>query len=58
MATKDTKITQEREQTRTTIPKKFTDKFKVKKEDSIRWSDRGGKLKGELKKFSEEADDE
>ena len=46
---KQTKITQDKTQTRATIPKVFVDKFKVKKEDEIEWSDDKNKLKGELK---------
>lgn len=50
METKETKITREREQTRVTIPKKFVEEFDIEKIDKISWNNRGGKLKGELKK--------
>lgn len=45
-----TKITQDKTQTRSTIPKHFVDKHEITKEDSMEWSDKNGKLKGELKK--------
>ena len=48
MEEQETSVTRERDQTRTTIPKKFVDKFKVTKRDKIKWNNRGGKLKGEL----------
>ena len=44
-----TKVTQDKTQTRATIPKKFVEKHKVTKKDSIEWNDDDGKLKGELK---------
>ena len=44
-----TKITQDKTQTRSTIPKKFVEKHRVTKKDSIEWNDDDGKLKGELK---------
>lgn len=47
---KQTKITQDKTQTRSTIPKEFVDKFKVTKEDSIQWEDKNNKLKGKLVK--------
>lgn len=47
---KQTKITQDKTQTRSTIPKEFVDKHKVDKKDSIEWESKNGKLKGELKK--------
>ena len=47
---KQTKITREREQTRTTIPKKFVDKLNITKEDKVEWEIKNKKLKGELKK--------
>jgi len=47
---KKTKITQDKTQTRATIPKEFVDKHKVTREDSIEWDDDKGKLKGVLKK--------
>ena len=50
MENKTTKITQDKTQTRSTIPKKFVEKYSVTKEDSVEWSDSDGKLKGELKK--------
>ncbi|KKN40769.1 hypothetical protein LCGC14_0729850 [marine sediment metagenome] len=47
---KQTKITQDKTQTRSTIPKEFVDKHKVTKKDSMEWESKEGKLKGELKK--------
>jgi len=47
---KETKITQDKTQTRSTIPKKFVEEFKVTKEDTIEWDNKAGKLKGELKR--------
>ena len=47
---KETKITQDKTQTRATIPQEFVDKHKVTKEDEMEWDDAEGKLKGELKK--------
>lgn len=47
---KQTKITQDKTQTRSTIPKIFVDEFKVTKKDQIEWDNKDGKLKGELKK--------
>lgn len=50
MEKKVTKVTRERDQTRTTIPKQFVDEFDIQKKDSIEWNNRNGKLKAELKK--------
>lgn len=50
MEKKITKITQDKTQTRSTIPKKFVEEFEVTSKDSIEWDDKNGKLKGELKK--------
>ena len=47
---KQTKITQDKTQTRSTIPNDMVKKHKVTKKDSIEWDDTDGKLKGELKK--------
>ena len=47
---KQTKITQDKTQTRSTIPAEFVKKFKVTKKHKIEWDDKEGKLKGELKK--------
>lgn len=47
---KETKITQDKTQTRATVPKEFVDEFKVTKEDKIEWDNKSGKLKGELKR--------
>ncbi len=47
---KQTKITQDKTQTRSTIPSEFVKEHKVTKEDSIEWESKNGKLKGELKK--------
>ena len=47
---KETKITQDKTQTRATIPKELVDKHKVTGEDSMEWGDKNGKLKGVLKK--------
>jgi bifunctional DNA-binding transcriptional regulator/antitoxin component of YhaV-PrlF toxin-antitoxin module len=46
---KQTKVTQDKTQTRATIPKEFVEKFKVTKKDKVEWDDKSGKLKGELK---------
>ena len=48
MDTKQTKVTQDKTQTRSTIPKLFVNKFKITKEDSIEWKGSKGKLKGKL----------
>jgi len=50
MVKKETKITQDKTQTRSTIPSVFVKKHEVTKVDTIEWSDENGKLKGELKK--------
>ncbi len=50
MEKKRTKITQDKTQTRSTIPKEFVDKHKVTNKDSMEWDDESGKLKGVLKK--------
>ena len=50
MEKKQTKITQDKTQTRSTIPKVYVDKHDITKEDSMEWSEYQGKLKGELKK--------
>ena len=47
---KQTKITQDKTQTRATVPKEFVDELKIKKEDSMEWEIKDKKLKGELKK--------
>lgn len=47
---KQTKITQDKTQTRSTIPKTFVDEFEVTKNHKIEWDNKNGKLKGELKK--------
>lgn len=47
---KQTKITQDKTQTRATIPKEFVDEHKITKKDSMEWGSENGKLKGELKK--------
>jgi hypothetical protein len=47
---KQTKITQDKTQTRSTIPQAFVDEFEVTNDNSIEWNNRNGKLKGELKK--------
>ncbi len=47
---KETKITQDKTQTRSTIPKEYVNKNKVKNKDSMEWDDENGKLKGVLKK--------
>lgn len=53
----ETKITQDKTQTRSTIPKQMVDKHNVTKKDSIVWNDRGGKLKGTLKSHKEFMED-
>ena len=45
---KQTKITQDKTQTRSTIPKVFVDKKNITNEDSVEWEDKNGKLKGTL----------
>jgi len=45
-----TKVTQDKTQTRATIPKKLVVKHKVTKKDVIVWDDEDGKIKGELKR--------
>lgn len=45
---KETKVTQDKTQTRSTIPKEFVEEFKVTKKDSMQWKTEEGKLKGEL----------
>ena len=45
---KQTKITQDKTQTRSTIPNYFVKKHEVTKDHSMEWSDEDGKLKGEL----------
>ncbi len=52
---KQTKITQDKTQTRSTIPKEFVDEFEVTKKDSIEWDNKGKKLRGKLVKNNEEA---
>ncbi len=47
---KQTKITQDKTQTRSTIPAELVKEFNVTKKDSIEWDNKNGKLKGELKK--------
>lgn len=49
MEKKATKITQERQQTRATIPKQFVDEFDITKKDKIEWNNKSGKLSGKLK---------
>ena len=53
----ETKITQDKTQTRSTIPKKMVEKHNVTKKDSIVWNDKGGKLKGVLKTHKEFMED-
>jgi len=48
-----TKVTQDKTQTRSTIPKAMVVKHKVTKKNSIEWTDKNGKLKGELIKNGE-----
>ena len=50
---KQTKVTQDKTQTRATIPKVFVDEFEVAGSHNIEWDNKGGKLKGELKKDGE-----
>lgn len=51
---KQTKITQDKTQTRSTIPKHFVKEFEVTKKDSIEWDNKGKKLKGKLVKHNGE----
>lgn len=46
----ETKVTQDKTQTRATIPKQFVEEHKITKEDIIAWESKNGKLKGELKR--------
>jgi len=46
---KQTKITQDKTQTRSTIPAAFVEEFEVTKDHKIEWDNEDGKLKGELK---------
>ena len=45
-----TKITQDKKQTRSTIPKQYVDEFKVTNKDSMYWDKKKGKLVAELVK--------
>ena len=47
---KTTKITQDKTQTRATIPKQFVDALDITKEDKMEWEIKNKKLKGELVK--------
>jgi antitoxin component of MazEF toxin-antitoxin module len=47
---KETKITQDKTQTRATIPRQFVDELNITKEDRIEWEIKNKKLKGELKR--------
>lgn len=47
---KQTRITQDAKQTRSTIPKEFVDELAITKEDNVEWAVKDKKLKGELKK--------
>ena len=47
---KQTKITQDKTQTRSTIPKKYVDEFEVTNKDSMKWDKKKGKLVAELMK--------
>ena len=45
---KQTKITQDKKQTRSTIPKEFVEEYKITKENKIEWESRRNKLIGRL----------
>jgi len=45
-----TKVTQDKTQTRATIPKQFVDELKITKKDEVEWEIKNRKLKGELKR--------
>ena len=45
---KQTKITQDKKQTRSTIPKEFVEEFKITKKNKIEWESRRNKLIGRL----------
>lgn len=45
---KETKVTQDNKQTRSTIPQKFVDEFKVTSKDKVEWDNTRGTLKGRL----------
>ena len=43
-----TKVTQDKTQTRATIPKQFVEELKITKKDEVEWDIKNNKLKGEL----------
>jgi hypothetical protein len=45
---KETKVIQDNKQTRSTIPQKFVDEFKVTNKDKVQWEDTRGMLRGRL----------
>jgi hypothetical protein len=47
---KQTKLTKDKRQTRTTIPQEFVDEFKITGKEKIEWDNSNKKLKGELKR--------
>ena len=47
---KETKITQDKTQTRAKVPKEFVDELKITKKDVMQWEMKDKKIKGELKK--------
>ena len=47
---KQTNITQDKKQTRATIPKEFVEELEITKKDKMEWEVKKKKLKGELKK--------
>ncbi len=47
---KITKVTQDKTQTRSTIPKVFVEELGITKQDEVEWEIKDKKLKGELKK--------
>lgn len=47
---KQMKVLDDGKQNRVSIPKEFVDEFDITTKDKVEWNNRGGKLKGELKK--------
>jgi len=45
---KQTNITQDDRQTRSTIPREFVEEFAITKEDKVEWESKNKKLRGKL----------
>jgi hypothetical protein len=52
---KQTNITQDDRQTRSTIPREFVEEFKITKEDKVEWESRNKKLTGKLIKYADKS---